>query len=67
MISNYYKAFQNEIMYQLVCDLVVCIPLFVNPRCACAARVTVVSCVSVCSHAILVVRAIKSIIKDNIV
>ena len=45
-----------------------------NPRRACAARVTVVvSCVCVClyvclsAHAILAVRAIKSITKDTIV
>ena len=42
----------------------------INPRRACAARVTVVvSCVFVClsAHAILAVRAIKSITKDTIV
>ena len=42
----------------------------INPRHACAARVTViVSCVSVClsAHAILAVHAIKSITKDTIV
>ena len=48
----------------------------INPRCACAPRVpVVVSCVCVCvcmyvclsAHAILVVRAIKSITKDTIV
>ena len=44
----------------------------INPRRACAARVTVLSrvyvCMSVClTHAILAVRAIKSITKDTIV
>ena len=46
----------------------------INPRRACAARVTVVvSCVYMClyvglsAHAILAVRAIKSITKDTIV
>ena len=46
----------------------------INPRHACAARVTVLvlcvcMCVSVClfAHAILAVRAIKSIVKDTIV
>ena len=48
----------------------------INPRCACAERViVVVSCVCVCvcmsvclsAHAILAVRAIKSITKDTIV
>ena len=42
----------------------------INPRRACAARVTVVvSCLSVClfAHAILTVRAIKSIMKYIIV
>ena len=43
----------------------------INPRCACAARVT--QCVSVSlsvwvsTHAILAVRAVKSITKDTIV
>ena len=46
--------------------------LFINPRCACAAMIAVVVscvCVSVClsAHAILAVRAIKSIMKDIIV
>ena len=52
--------------------------LFINPRRACAERVTVVvSCVCVCvsvclyvclsEHAILAVRAIRSITKDAIV
>ena len=48
--------------------------LIINPRRACAARITVVVlymyvCVSVClsTHAILAVRAIKSIMKDTIV
>ena len=43
---------------------------FINPRRACAARVTVVvSCVCVClsAHALLAVHAIKSITKDTIV
>ena len=49
---------------------------FINPRHACAARVTVLGlsfclsfCLSVClsGHAILAVRAIKSIMKDTIV
>ena len=45
----------------------------INPRRACAARVTVLGlsfCLSVClsvRHAILVVRATKSITKDTIV
>ena len=44
----------------------------INPRRACAARVTVLGlsfCLSVClsGHAILAVRAIKSIMKDTIV
>ena len=53
-----------------VCTLV----LFINPRRACAERFTVVvSCVCVCvcvclsEHAILAVRAIRSIMKDAIV
>ena len=42
--------------------------LLINPRGACAARVTVVvSCVCLSPHAILAVRAIKSIMKDTIV
>ena len=44
--------------------------VFINPRRACAERVTVVvSCVCVClsAHAILAVRAIGSITKDAIV
>ena len=50
--------------------------LIINPRRACAARVTVLGlsfclsfCLSVClsGHAILEVRAIKSIMKDTIV
>ena len=48
--------------------------IIINPRCACAERVTVVVscacvCVSVClsTHAILAVRAIRSITKDAIV
>ena len=49
-----------------------CIIDFINPRRACAARVTVVGlsfCLSVClsGHAILAVRAIKCIMKDTIV
>ena len=51
--------------------------VLINPRCACAERVTVVvSCVCVCvcvcvsvclsEHAILAVRAIRSITKDAI-
>ena len=42
----------------------------INPRRACAERVTVVvSCVCVClsAHAILAVRAVTSITKDGIV
>ena len=44
----------------------------INPRRACTARVTVVSCMYVCvsvclsAHAILAVYAIKSIMKDTI-
>ena len=50
--------------------------MVINPRRACAARVTVLGlsfclsvCLSVClsGHAILAVRAIKSIMKDTIV
>ena len=49
---------------------------FINPRRACAEKITVVvSCVCVCvcvsvclsAHAILIVRATKSITKDTIV
>ena len=46
--------------------------IIINPRRACAARVTVLDlsfCLSVClsTHAILAVRATKSITKDTIV
>ena len=46
----------------------------INPRRACAERVTVVVsyvcvcvCLSVCTHAILAIRTIRSITKDAIV
>ena len=64
-------------MYPLVLwnatSRVVLVELLVNPRRACAARVTVLGlsfCLSVClsvRHAILAVRATKSITKDTIV
>ena len=42
--------------------------IIINPRRACAERVTVVvSCVCLSAHAILAVRAIRSITKDAIV
>ena len=53
-----------------------CSIIIINPRRACAARVTVLGlsfclsfCLSVClsGHAILAVRAIESIMKDTIV
>ena len=50
-------------------QLLVYIPI-INPRHACAERVTVVVscvCMYVCPHAILAVRAIRSITKDAIV
>ena len=47
------------------------VPSIINPRRACAERVTVVVwcvCMYVChAHAILAVRAIKSVTKDTVV
>ena len=64
--KHFHKIWQNT-TEQLI------LLLLINPRRACAARVTVVVscvvCLYVClsAHAILAVRAIKSITKDTIV
>ena len=67
---------ENSLLLGVHCSLLtiiaIMIQVVINPRRACAERVTVVVscvCVSVClsEHAILAVRAIRSITKDAIV
>ena len=57
--------YNNEQFFWHNCDKPI-----INPRHACAARVTVVVlyvCVCLSTHAILAVRAIKGIMKDTII
>ena len=59
------------VLFNLVCATLDALTQFINPRRAYAERVTVVVlcvCMYVChAHAILAVRAIKSVTKDTVV
>ena len=69
--DNFAVRMRTEVNnYNLYCTEGLYFSAFINPRRACAARVTVIVlyvCLSVCTRAILAVREIKSIMKATIV
>ena len=64
-----YLHIQNmdpEFSFSNICIFRIWIQSLAFSTCTCAARVTVVLCVCLSTHAILAVRTIKSITKDTI-